>query len=718
MRILFGFLIIGLSICANFNVPCVEAGAAPTVVTTSPGNGETGVATDLSLISITFSKQMDTASSISSSGWPFAQSGQYWSADRKTFHFPRDPNTQLEKCANVTLTLNPPEYPEFRDIDGNLLGTYTFSFATEGDGACSTPIPVGGKLEVYLRASQEDMNNRMFKIEFRETLTEGTTRVFEFPDYGTPRNGFITPFVESPNGECAFDSSGNKITYEFKGVGEAIYGYTVHPTADHFGSGYCNKDIGVFDIWGSFPQVSVVNAYDEVNLTFDVPDVMPVYSPFTKESGRVIKLVENGVHPQILIAPFAWGNFSNVETLHYGDHTFYMLGYNTDCTYNFELAKASYAYFMKAVTAHLDSLLPATLYIVLPSEEGNWGPLSEGIGGTYGFNAVGDNWSPIFRNSPSECGGAYLRWTQNGDALTVAPVHQICHATIVGFINDWWPVEGIAVYYQIVMLNKVGILDANEAKREFLAHLECYQNEIVGSVNDYALKDFEAFIHSDYVTKMIAYIKGALVFYTLNEIIKETSNGESEVIDLFVKLYGMFKEGYSNDYSTFITALDSLTGRNFQEFFDKYVYGTEPLPLEIKGNDIVLTYMPPAGTPLPDIKANNQDSLVTVSYGSSVSVDVKLYPSIYVNNNADWWVVELTPSGNFYYDLSKGSMVSGLLPTLQGPLFNLGTTTLLNTSDLSVGTHTFYFGVDLKMNGSLDMDSIYYDWVTVNVTGP
>jgi len=54
-------------------------------------------------------------------------------------------------------------------------------------------------------------------------------------------------------------------------------------------------------------------------------------------------------------------------------------------------------------------------------------------------------------------------------------------------------------------------------------------------------------------------------------------------------------------------------------------------------------------------------------------------------------------------------MVQGLLPTHQGPLFNLGTTQLLNSSDLQVGVYIFYFGVDLNMNGLLDMSSIYYD---------
>jgi hypothetical protein len=123
--------------------------------------------------------------------------------------------------------------------------------------------------------------------------------------------------------------------------------------------------------------------------------------------------------------------------------------------------------------------------------------------------------------------------------------------------------------------------------------------------------------------------------------------------------------------------------------------------------------------PVPDIKANGSNGPLSVSPGTPVSVTVSLNPGSYDAQNADWWVVELTPSSTYnHFDLSTGSMVQGLLPTHQGPLFNLGTTQLLNSSDLEVGTHTFYFGVDLNMNGLLDMSSIYYDSVGINVTGP
>ena len=124
-------------------------------------------------------------------------------------------------------------------------------------------------------------------------------------------------------------------------------------------------------------------------------------------------------------------------------------------------------------------------------------------------------------------------------------------------------------------------------------------------------------------------------------------------------------------------------------------------------------------SPKPDIKANGSNGPLFVSSETPVSITVSLNPGSYDAQNADWWVVELTPSSTYnHFDLSTVSMVQGLLPTYQGALFSLDTTQLLNSPNLTVGTHIFYFGVDLNMNGSLDMNSIYYDSVGITVTGP
>ena len=124
-------------------------------------------------------------------------------------------------------------------------------------------------------------------------------------------------------------------------------------------------------------------------------------------------------------------------------------------------------------------------------------------------------------------------------------------------------------------------------------------------------------------------------------------------------------------------------------------------------------------SPSPDIKANGHDGTITVSSGTAVSVTVGLDTGSFSAATADWWVAESTPSGTFnHYKLSAGAMVPGLIPTHKGLLFDLDTTQLINSHELTPGTHIFYFGVDLNANGALDMDPMVFDWVTVTVTGP
>jgi len=122
--------------------------------------------------------------------------------------------------------------------------------------------------------------------------------------------------------------------------------------------------------------------------------------------------------------------------------------------------------------------------------------------------------------------------------------------------------------------------------------------------------------------------------------------------------------------------------------------------------------------PVPDIKANGSDGPLTVSNTTPVSITIGINTGSFYGHNADWWIAASTPLGGFsYFDLYTGMMLPGLLPTYSGPLFNLGTMQLLTAYGLTAGTHTFYFAVDLNMNGVLDMDAIYFDAVSIRVTG-
>ena len=97
---------------------------------------------------------------------------------------------------------------------------------------------------------------------------------------------------------------------------------------------------------------------------------------------------------------------------------------------------------------------------------------------------------------------------------------------------------------------------------------------------------------------------------------------------------------------------------------------------------------------------------------------------------ADWWVAAKVSGtsiidGWYYFDLSTlrfvfaGPSPFDILVTLQGPLSNITPPfeiLSIATAALPDGTYTFYFAVDMNMNGSLDMGDIFFDSVVVNIS--
>jgi probable HAF family extracellular repeat protein len=120
--------------------------------------------------------------------------------------------------------------------------------------------------------------------------------------------------------------------------------------------------------------------------------------------------------------------------------------------------------------------------------------------------------------------------------------------------------------------------------------------------------------------------------------------------------------------------------------------------------------------PISDIKANGSDIPIDITRLDSLSVIVELDSGDYSGDNADWWALVNSPFGWYYYHVSNDSWEYGWNVTYQGPLFELSSYEILNMSGLPIGDYTFYFGVDIIMNGSLDLDAIYYDSVAVTVT--
>lgn len=121
------------------------------------------------------------------------------------------------------------------------------------------------------------------------------------------------------------------------------------------------------------------------------------------------------------------------------------------------------------------------------------------------------------------------------------------------------------------------------------------------------------------------------------------------------------------------------------------------------------------GRPIADIQANGSTAPLRVPQGENLEIKVSLAPHQDARSAADWWLV-VQAAGNWYhYDLTRARFVAGLEETRQAPLVTLDPITVFDDSSLPPGDYTFYFGVDLNVNGLPDRDQLYYDAIDVTV---
>jgi hypothetical protein len=118
--------------------------------------------------------------------------------------------------------------------------------------------------------------------------------------------------------------------------------------------------------------------------------------------------------------------------------------------------------------------------------------------------------------------------------------------------------------------------------------------------------------------------------------------------------------------------------------------------------------------PHPDIQANGADGPVAIIKTDTLTVTIEMDSGTHTGENCDWWLVMDSPLGRYYYHVAQG-WLPGLQVTFQGTLRDLSPRIVLNQSGLPTGDYKFYFGVDLVVNGTVDLSQSYYDLVSVTI---
>jgi len=191
-------------------------------------------------------------------------------------------------------------------------------------------------------------------------------------------------------------------------------------------------------------------------------------------------------------------------------------------------------------------------------------------------------------------------------------------------------------------------------------------------------------------------------------------------------------------YNNTIATLASTLGATTVDFYQTTIF-TDAATLSSDGNhpnsagyDAITTLWYAAITgststpitksnPQVDIKADHSDQQITVNQNSQVSLSLSLNSGSYTDTAADWWILAVTPSGKLLSYIhpdqwvTTAATVNDVIPAYQGALFDFPETILTRYTLTETGMYHIYFGVDRTMNHILDVDSLDFDQVSIQV---
>jgi predicted metalloprotease with PDZ domain len=147
-----------------------------------------------------------------------------------------------------------------------------------------------------------------------------------------------------------------------------------------------------------------------------------------------------------------------------------------------------------------------------------------------------------------------------------------------------WVAEGITDYYADVALRRAGLISDRDflssAARSF-QQLQDTPGRFVQSVEDSSFDTWIKFYRQDEnsINSQVSYYdKGAIVGLLLDLEIRKRSGGTKSLDDVLRHIYQAFyKKGLNYTPSDFQKAAESMAGASLDEFFSRFVRGTEEL---------------------------------------------------------------------------------------------------------------------------------------------
>ncbi|MDP4636885.1 MAG: hypothetical protein NWR96_07490 [Crocinitomicaceae bacterium] len=168
-----------------------------------------------------------------------------------------------------------------------------------------------------------------------------------------------------------------------------------------------------------------------------------------------------------------------------------------------------------------------------------------------------------------------------------------------------WVMEGFTSYYDELILRRTGFY----SEETFLAKLQSSINYVEGTpgsrVQPVAHASFDAWVkayrpnENSSNTSMTYYSRGSVLASVIDAMIVAESDGKKCLDHFMQQLYKTYYEGLKRGFSEaeFKKELAKFMGKNMDEFFLKYVDGTEIIPYK--------EFYAPVGLSVQDVSTNN-----------------------------------------------------------------------------------------------------------------
>lgn len=317
---------------------------------------------------------------------------------------------------------------------------------------------------------------------------------------------------------------------------------------------------------------------------------------------------------------------------------------------------------------------------------------------------VYDSYTVLFGNNlPWDVGG-FGNGFEASTVWTNTVSHEMYHAWNGNAFRQegerMWFLEGATIYYNCRhdAGSKEGAPIVSMYDIYFQNYYKTGKDEAIGnlSMND---PDYDLAVHN-----FVGY-KGSVIAFLLDKELEKTGHHLGQVARVLFRRYGIYDTDPSPSNQDILSVFNEVSGEDFTDFFERYIYGSEMLP--VPNNFSRLCH--DCTNPMPEIGVNEQKDPVVLMMGESAKLNVKMDPFSHEGLKADWWVAEHDDTGWSSYVYAKG-WGKGLSPCVQTPLFNLNKFNVPGV-DFSEGKNTFYFAVDNNSDGKPDANW----WDSINV---